>query len=901
MILKRNLFTILYSIFFLLLMGAGFAIQIGLLLSNEAESYLNVCILVLGLIIFLLASFFIKEKGIMQAVESGDLLYVILEIVLVAASAAGIVYLNFDRSAWPLILLMLLLTYATARFLGGRLCGIFGLLLSLFYLVGTNGYTVVDQEFFDCFCFLVPFMLFLLIVHVLTPKFGGNGFLIISSYFILSVLFTFAIVVNPVVFILLLGCVFALIFGRARQGGISSSGPVLAGVLFGSTLLFLLAAWFFLGDLLTLPEWSVDGTLFSGDSLSSVTYIQDKYAASMSRLYEPFASGIFPSVLLFMSAAAGYYAIRKKASGVGPLCLSLVFLAGIYFLFGEYKSSFYYMIYFLPVFAAYGMTNALLPETQSAEKEMEGGKEPAGRQEEEDDLTLELEEDEHTEPVYELSMEDSQDELVNEPLLKPEEDMTEETAEQPEESAVEFFEEDDAEEEVVRKQMNTNIPEWKVSEGFLQSQQNTVPERVEEFVENMDKPADIMPEEKETPEDSIPLVQETLEDSVTSDLSSEPVDMISVEKVQKPDELVSPAVPEITEENVTLDSVETTDLEFFTDMDGADDNMLTPRETDVSSGADDMLYGFSSEDNSLTVPAAEKETDSEEDETKLNDLLNRLDISDHIRRMNESAQEDMADVIERDEENIELSSAIPAEEIEEVTETVPDNDFMDISGLTFEDEQDSTPQPETLSQETLPAEEETYVMEDLPVENISEETVEPRQLEFSADPEELQPDLAKPDSPQDMDIMQVGISEYDKVPTINDLERKWRNVTAHDSAQMENGFAYSLEDIPGADVTLDAAVPPVSDLTVKEEAIEKEPPAVETEEEIRTVEEQVEESKVPMQEIETPAREVIDRPYRVSRVIEDDGQVDSAREVHLEEIVKKKGQGKRSYYKITWK
>ena len=43
----------------------------------------------------------------------------------------------------------------------------------------------------------------------------------------------------------------------------------------------------------------------------------------------------------------------------------------------------------------------------------------------------------------------------------------------------------------------------------------------------------------------------------------------------------------------------------------------------------------------------------------MDELLDRLDISDHIKRMNESAQEDMADVIEREEEQMELDEALP--------------------------------------------------------------------------------------------------------------------------------------------------------------------------------------------------------------------------------------------------
>lgn len=57
-ILKRNLFTILYSVLFVGFMGAGFAIMAGLLLTNDTESYLNACIFALCLLIYLIAAFF---------------------------------------------------------------------------------------------------------------------------------------------------------------------------------------------------------------------------------------------------------------------------------------------------------------------------------------------------------------------------------------------------------------------------------------------------------------------------------------------------------------------------------------------------------------------------------------------------------------------------------------------------------------------------------------------------------------------------------------------------------------------------------------------------------------------------------------------------------------------------
>ena len=83
----------------------------------------------------------------------------------------------------------------------------------------------------------------------------------------------------------------------------------------------------------------------------------------------------------------------------------------------------------------------------------------------------------------------------------------------------------------------------------------------------------------------------------------------------------------------------------------------TTTDTDIEQFID---YETGNETNVLDFAQEpiEKTTEKEE-EQQLDELLERLDISDNIKRMNESAQEDMADVIEREEEQTELDEALP--------------------------------------------------------------------------------------------------------------------------------------------------------------------------------------------------------------------------------------------------
>ena len=99
------------------------------------------------------------------------------------------------------------------------------------------------------------------------------------------------------------------------------------------------------------------------------------------------------------------------------------------------------------------------------------------------------------------------------------------------------------------------------------------------------------------------------------------------------------------------------------------------------------------------------------EEEQLSNLLNRLDMAEPIKRMNESAQEDIADVIERDEEKVELSEALPLK-----------------------------PSKSTLPKYQKP------------------------KFDFDIQPVSIP-----------LDDQYSNISEYDEVPTIHDLENQWKD------------------------------------------------------------------------------------------------------------------------------
>ena len=177
------------------------------------------------------------------------------------------------------------------------------------------------------------------------------------------------------------------------------------------------------------------------------------------------------------------------------------------------------------------------------------------------------------------------------------------------------------------------------------------------------------------------------------------------------------------------------------------------------------LAGENTEDNTdvLETNIGDNEDDNdtltfEDEDKRLNNFLDRLDISENIRRMNESAQEDMADIIEREDAQEELLSAIPMEDLE-VIEGADGKLYADSSPSELQPERISDTQEET---STLPKYEKPDF--DYKIEPVTESLQE----------------------------TYTNISEYDEVPTIQGLEREWKNT---EKAEKGSGFAYSLDDV----------------------------------------------------------------------------------------------------------
>ncbi|MCH5252116.1 MAG: hypothetical protein J1F22_04005 [Lachnospiraceae bacterium] len=827
MLLKRNLPTILYSFLFLLCFGLGFLELVYLSITNTYYRNVIACIIVLGIIIYLIAAFFIKESRRLEFFQKDKSIYVLLETILAVLVCGTLFYLNIDRGIDNSILIVCMLAgvYFSARLLGGRLGGCVALVMGFFFILAVANETFDANQYMNTICFLLPYALFLFVTKVLVKSYLHNGFILCCSYLALAGIFALAIVLNPFVIILLFGCAFTLVFGKTEERGSRMALGFVAALLFVLfTALFLVGANLYLEDLFVLPELNLDIQIQQmTDYVEIGNYLLDKYTKAVRYLHQPFQYGVFPSILLLMATLAGYYGIRKKASGIGPLCLTYIIVLAIYLLFEEEGSHFYYMTYFLPVFAAYGLYNTLLSDTL-AEEDIPAIKneDEYGNLDQELILDQEIIPDQEIVPDSDTVAEKDSERILDSKTIVTNEKTENTEEEKPIEKKKEVVLEKEPnditplfeEKELPPPQKGDDLPEWSAPKQFLPGYQEE-PE-IEKPVLNLEpatgtesvaagsvKKEPVTEPVKTEPMETEPVLEF---EPVTE---AEPVLKLQPATEAEPVLKLQPATEEepVLEDKIVSESEPTT--ESFNDItvpqtsvEVEEENTLTPDNTIqfVEEAAIDKEEETPATDIEQFISlGAEGEQDSmisleEDDDSQLNNFLERLDISDNIRRMNESAQEDMADVIESgDAEEESVPVILEEKEVSEDLEVISDGEGNFYTQDTKE------------SHSTLPP----YEKPDFNMNPVT------KQVSNSA--EELH--------------------EYDKVPTIEDLEKEWK---AEQQKTTNNGFAYSLDDM-----------------------IEAEPPK--REESVEVTKEETE----------------------------------SEYHVHSEEIVKKNGVAKRSYHKIT--
>ena len=604
MLLKRNDFRIVCALFYLPVALLSMFEIINLVMTNSQNRYFLVGGVVFGVLLFLIAAYFIKQKNWLIIAENSHPISIILEMIIVVLVGVGLFLWQNLVYGWKTAATSLVLTlciYAIGRLCSGRICGIISFASSIYLVIYLNQAQYLQEQMtLNMFSFLIPYLCFLIWLKALRFGEKTSVFSCVFGALFLGVVFAFAVRINPLVTVLFLGCFLALFFAGQKNPNpsIFSKGSLCAVYFLVFTAGILAVLFFFEKTIVTNITFVKDASLPLDGWRTMVDYILLKYAKPLFYFFAPFSNGVFVLLFFFFSVLAGYYAIRNRFSFIGPVLITFFAAVCYYILCSEHTNIFYCITCFLPILTGYGFSNILLPEeilpeTEKNETEM---LEPENA-ETEDLETKNLE--------TATKSEEPKREEKPEPVPEPKEALPHKEAKEKENLILKTL-----------GKMKDEIPEWTMPEEFIEKQM----------------------EIKEEPEPE------------------------KTEQLQEPEQ--------------TLDSI-------------LEEEPETPSDALVEN----------------TYLSAQTE------EEQLSNLLNRLDMAEPIKRMNESAQEDMADVIERDEEKVELSEALPLK-----------------------------PSKSTLPKYQKP------------------------KFDFDIQPVSIP-----------LDDQYSNISEYDEVPTIHDLENQWKD------------------------------------------------------------------------------------------------------------------------------
>lgn len=603
MLLKRNVFRVLCALFYLPVALLSMFEIINLVMTNSQNRYFLVRDVVFGVLLFLIAAYFIKQKKWLIIAENSRPISIILETIIVVLVGVGLFLWQNLVYGWKTAAISLVLTlciYAIGRLCSGRICGIISFASSIYLVIYLNqAQYLPEQMTLNMFSFLIPYLCFLIWLKALRFGEKTSVFSCVFGALFLGVVFAFAVRINPLVTVLFFGCFLALFFaGQKIRIHPFFKGSLCAVYFLVFTAGILAVLFFFEKTIVTNITFVKDASLPLDGWRAMVDYILLKYAKPLFYFFAPFSNGVFVMLFFFFAVLAGYYAIRNRFSYIGPVLITFFAAVCYYILCSEHTNIFFCITCFLPILTGYGFSNILLPEeilpeTEKNETEM---LEPENA-ETEDLETKKLE--------TATKSEEPKREEKSEPVLEPKEALLHKEAKEKENLILKTL-----------GKMKDEIPEWTMPEEFIEKQMEI--------------------EEEPEPE--------------------------KTEQLQEPEQ--------------TLDSI-------------LEEEPETPSDALVEN----------------TYLSAQTE------EEQLSNLLNRLDMAEPIKRMNESAQEDMADVIERDEEKVELSEALPLK-----------------------------PSKSTLPKYQKP------------------------KFDFDIQPVSIP-----------LDDQYSNISEYDEVPTIHDLENQWKD------------------------------------------------------------------------------------------------------------------------------
>lgn len=458
MLLKRNVFRIVCALFYLPVALLSMFEIINLVMTNSQNKYFLVGGVVFGVLLFLIAAYFIKQKKWLIIAENSRPISIILEMIIVVLVGVGLFLWQNLVYGWKTAATSLVLTlciYAIGRLCSGRICGIISFASSIYLVIYLNQAQYLQEHMtLNMFSFLIPYLCFLIWLKALRFGEKTSVFSCVFGALFLGVVFAFAVRINPLVTVLFLGCFLALFFAGQKNPNpsIFSKGSLCAVYFLVFTAGILAVLFFFEKTIVTNITFVKDASLPLDGWRTMVDYILLKYAKPLFYFFAPFSNGVFVLLFFFFSVLAGYYAIRNRFSFIGPVLITFFAAVCYYILCSEHTNIFYCITCFLPILTGYGFSNVLLPEeilpeTEKNEIEM---LEPQNAETENLETKNSETATKSEEPKYEEK---------TEPIPEPKEALP--------------HKEEKEKENLILKTLGKNkdkIPEWTMPEEFIEKQ-----------------------------------------------------------------------------------------------------------------------------------------------------------------------------------------------------------------------------------------------------------------------------------------------------------------------------------------------------------------------------------------------------------------------------------------------
>lgn len=458
MLLKRNVFRIVCALFYLPVALLSMFEIINLVMTNSQNKYFLVGGVVFGVLLFLIAAYFIKQKKWLIIAENSRPISIILEMIIVVLVGVGLFLWQNLVYGWKTAATSLVLTlciYAIGRLCSGRICGIISFASSIYLVIYLNQAQYLQEHMtLNMFSFLIPYLCFLIWLKALRFGEKTSVFSCVFGALFLGVVFAFAVRINPLVTVLFLGCFLALFFAGQKNPNpsIFSKGSLCAVYFLVFTAGILAVLFFFEKTIVTNITFVKDASLPLDGWRTMVDYILLKYAKPLFYFFAPFSNGVFVLLFFFFSVLAGYYAIRNRFSFIGPVLITFFAAVCYYILCSEHTNIFYCITCFLPILTGYGFSNILLPEEILPETE----KNEAEMLEPENAETQDLE-TKNLETA--TKSEEPKREEKPEPVPEPKEALPHKEAKEKENLILKTL-----------GKMKDKIPEWTMPEEFIEKQ-----------------------------------------------------------------------------------------------------------------------------------------------------------------------------------------------------------------------------------------------------------------------------------------------------------------------------------------------------------------------------------------------------------------------------------------------